>query len=171
MWSRLLTHPRGVVEMGLKSVRPLSTKWDNTLAQSSRESQAILAGGSTSTGMTWEVEPHWMMTTRVPIPPLWRHRSSRRLMSAMTRGSRMYVRGTTWVAATENLNLVGRDKDQTNKQIKTQIPRKKLTDGVIQHDGGNSARWVERFAGRWQGHVWVEEPENRPIRARQCGRK
>ena len=151
--------------MGLKSERPLSTKWDNTLAQSSRESQAILAGGSTSTGITWEVEPHWIMTTRVPIPPLWRHRSSRRLISAMTRGSRMYVRGTTWVAATENLILVG-----LNEQIRFTI-NKRLTDGVIQHGGGNSTRWVERFAWRWRGHAWFEGLEIRPIRAKQCERK
>lgn len=43
-----------------------------------------------------------MMMTTVPIPPLCRQRSSRRCISATTRGSRIYERGTTCVAATEN---------------------------------------------------------------------
>jgi hypothetical protein len=48
----LKTHPRDVVDIGLKSVRPDSTKCWRTVGQSSRVSQEILLGGSTSTGMT-----------------------------------------------------------------------------------------------------------------------
>ena len=53
------------------------------------------------------------------------------------------------MAATENLILVGRDKDHDKIKINTKI----LTGGVIRHDGGNSIRLVERFAGHWQGHA------------------
>jgi hypothetical protein len=63
------THPRDVVDIGLKSVRPDSTKCCRTPGQSSRVSQVILLGGSTSTGMTWLTLPHWIMITSVPIPP------------------------------------------------------------------------------------------------------
>lgn len=97
------SYPLDVVDMGLKSVRPDSTKWFMTSAQSSLESQEILLGGSTSTGITWLTLPHWIMTTRVPMPPLYLQRSSRRWISATTRGSRMYVRGTMCVDAMENL--------------------------------------------------------------------
>ena len=45
-------YPFGVEEIGLKSVLPESTKWRRTSAQSVLESQEILPGGSTSTGMT-----------------------------------------------------------------------------------------------------------------------
>lgn len=93
--SREEAHPRGVVDIGWKSVRPLSTKWWRTRAQSSRVSQVILEGGSTSTGMTWLTLPHWMMMTAVPMPPFCRHRCSRRWMSVITSGSQMYVLGTT----------------------------------------------------------------------------
>jgi hypothetical protein len=82
-----ITHPLEVDDIGLKSVLPLSTKCASTLAQSSLESHVIFAGGSTSTGITWETPPHWRMTTSVPMPPLYLHRSSRRWMSAMTSGS------------------------------------------------------------------------------------
>lgn len=54
----LCTHPLGVVEIGLKSIRPASTKCRRTSDQSSRESQEILFGASTSTGMTWLISPH-----------------------------------------------------------------------------------------------------------------
>ena len=46
------THPRDVVDMGLKSVRPESTKCCKTSVQSSLESHVILLGESTSTGIT-----------------------------------------------------------------------------------------------------------------------
>ena len=72
------THPLGVVEMGLKSIRPASTKCRRTSDQSSRESQEIRPGASTSTGITWLMSPHWMRMTAVPVPPERRHRSSRR---------------------------------------------------------------------------------------------
>jgi len=99
------TNPRAVVEMGLKSDRPDSTKWARTSAQSFRSSHEILAGGSTSTGITWLTAPHWISTTAVPIPPARRQRSSRRWMSAATSGSRevTYVRGTMCVPLMANL--------------------------------------------------------------------
>jgi hypothetical protein len=107
----LTAYPLAVVDIGLKSVRPDSTKWRRTSGQSSRESHEILLGGSTSTGITWEMPPHCTSITRVPIPPLRRQRSSRRLISAATSGSWLvtYVRETICVFATEKLH-VGRNQ-------------------------------------------------------------
>lgn len=93
--------------MGLKSVRPESTKWAKTSSQSFRSSHEIFAGGSTSTGITWLTAPHWISTTAVPIPPARRQRSSRRWISAATSGSRevTYVRGTMCVPLMANCRL------------------------------------------------------------------
>jgi hypothetical protein len=49
------THPRAVVDIGLKSPLP---ECRSMSTQSSRLSHAILLGGSTSTGMTWLIPPH-----------------------------------------------------------------------------------------------------------------
>lgn len=122
------THPRDVVDMGLKSVRPDSTKWCRTSAQSSRESQVILLGESTSTGMTWLTSPHCMMMTAVPMPPLLRQRSSRRRMSSPTRGSLSvtYVRGTTCVDLTENLWLIVSTAISELSSMCDNLPTKRL---------------------------------------------
>ena len=115
------THPLAEVDIGLKSVRPDETKCWRTSDQSSRGSQLILLGGSTSTGITWLTAPHWMRTTAQPMPPLRRHRSSRRSMSAATSGSRdvIYERCTRWVPATENLEIVNklRNNCEENKLL------------------------------------------------------
>jgi len=73
-----LTDPLEEVDIGLKSVRPEFTKCLATSDQSSRESQVIWLGGSTSTGITCDIPPHWMETTAAPIPPFRRHLSSLR---------------------------------------------------------------------------------------------
>ena len=115
------THPLAVVDIGLKSVLPVSTKCPNTSSQSSRVSQEILDGESTSTGITWLISPHWMMITAVPIPPLFRHRSSRRRMSSSTSGSLSvtYVRGTMCVAFTANLTQHHQSTPKTHTQKET----------------------------------------------------
>jgi len=75
---KMWTDPREVLDIGLKSVRPEFTKCLATSDQSSRESQVIWLGGSTSTGITCDIPPHWMETTAAPIPPFRLHLSSLR---------------------------------------------------------------------------------------------
>ena len=101
------TYPLAVVDMGLKSVRPDSTKCRRTSDQSSRISHEMREGESTSTGMTWLISPHWMRITAQPMPPLLRQRSSRLRISSPTSGSLSvtYERGTMCVALTVNLHV------------------------------------------------------------------
>lgn len=131
--------------MGLKSVRPVSTKCRSTSAQSSRESHEILLGASTSTGMTWLISPHWTRMTAVPMPPDLRHRSSRLWMSAPTSGSLsvMYVRGTICVLLIENLQ--GRSvpifEMSTQNVITEKASQMRKSDSLAQRGA--------RFGGHW----------------------